>query len=350
MNYSPLPPAPLPGEGGDGCSPAKAGSGSTIAPPWGGPAAGRRPASADNAPAAAGHADLAQPDSLDAARRHFSADASRAAISRYALGRDYHKLIRARLQKLADRIVADVGEFSYRVFTDSAPVMEGELAKNAGLGWRGKHTLLLSRTAGSWFFLGEIFVDLPLPEDAPTTDHCGSCRACLDACPTDAFLAPHRLDARRCISYLSIELKGAIPEDLRHRLGNHIYGCDDCQTVCPWNREAPATREADFLPRHNLDAATLTELFAWDEATFNEKLAGSPIRRIGHERWLRNIAVALGNAPTSPKIIAALVARRDHPSALVCEHVAWALARHGHHSPVAIGRDGSAHHSLHEPT
>jgi epoxyqueuosine reductase len=274
-------------------------------------------------------------------------DPAHAAISRYALGRDYHKLLRARLQKLADRIVAEVGDFGYRVFTDSAPVMEVELAKNAGLGWRGKHTLLLSRQAGSWFFLGEIFVDLPLPPDAPTTDHCGSCRACLDACPTAAFAAPYRLDARRCISYLTIELKGAIPEMLRPLLGNRIYGCDDCQSVCPWNREAPLTREADFMPRHGLDSATLLELFEWDEATFNEKLAGSPIRRIGHERWLRNIAVTLGNALPSAAITAALEARRDHPSALVREHVAWALARH---SPVAMGRAGSAHHSLHEPT
>jgi epoxyqueuosine reductase len=257
----------------------------------------------------------------------FSADPDRATISRYALGRDYHKLLRARLQKLAERIGAEVGDFGHRVFTDSAPVMEVELAKNAGLGWRGKHTLLLSREAGSWFFLGEIYVDLPLPPDTPTTDHCGTCRACLDACPTEAFVAPYQLDARRCISYLTIELKGVIPESLRPLLGNRIYGCDDCQTVCPWNREAPTTREADFAPRHGLDTATLLELFAWDEATFNENMAGSAIRRIGHERWLRNIATALGNAPASPQVIAALMARRDHPSALVREHVAWALGR-----------------------
>jgi epoxyqueuosine reductase len=289
-----------------------------------------------------------RPASVDAA-----ADPAHAAISRYALGRDYHKLLRARLQKLAARIAGDVGEFGYRVFTDSAPVLEVELAKNAGLGWRGKHTLLLSREAGSWFFLGEIFVALPLPLDVPTTDHCGTCRACLDACPTDAFIAPYRLDARRCISYLTIELKGAIPEPLRPLLGNRIYGCDDCQSVCPWNREAPATREADYLPRHGLDSATLIELFAWDESEFEEKLAGSAIRRIGFERWLRNIAVALGNAlravgnaPPSAGIAAALEARREHPSALVREHVAWALARH---SPVAMGREGSAHHSLHDP-
>ncbi len=261
-----------------------------------------------------------------------SGDANRAEISRYALGRDYHKLLRARLQKLADRIVGEIGDFGYRVFTDSAPVMEVELAKNAGLGWRGKHTLLLSREAGSWFFIGEIFVSLPLSPDTPTTDHCGTCRACLDACPTAAFTAPYQLDARRCISYLTIELKGAIPEDLRPLLGKHIYGCDDCQSVCPWNREAPLTREADFAPRNGLDTATLLDLFAWDEATFDNKLAGSAIRRIGFERWLRNIAVALGNAPPAPPIIAALEARQDHASVLVREHVAWALSRH---SPVA---------------
>ena len=277
----------------------------------------------------------------------FSADTTHAAISRYALGRDYHKLLRTRLQKLADRIVAEVGEFGYRVFTDSAPVMEVALARNAGLGWRGKHTLLLSREAGSWFFLGEIFVSLPLPPDTPTTDHCGSCRACLDACPTAAFAAPYRLDARRCISYLTIELKDSIPEALRPLLGNRIYGCDDCQTACPWNHESPLTREVDFMPRHGLDTATLLDLFAWDEATFNEKLAGSPIRRIGYERWLRNIAVALGNAPATAEIVTALTARRDDTSALVREHVAWALQRH---SPVAKGREGSAHHSLHDPT
>ncbi|MDP2792904.1 MAG: tRNA epoxyqueuosine(34) reductase QueG [Sulfurisoma sp.] len=257
----------------------------------------------------------------------FSGDATQGTVSRYALGRDYHKLLRARLQKLADRIVDEIGEFGYRVFTDSAPVMEVALARNAGLGWRGKHTLLLSREAGSWFFLGEIFVALPLPPDAPTTDHCGTCRACLDACPTAAFTAPYRLDARRCISYLTIELKGAIPTALRSLLGNHIHGCDDCQSVCPWNREAPLTREVDFLPRHGLDVATLLELFAWDAATFNEKLAGSPIRRIGHERWLRNIAVALGNVPATTEIIAALESRNDHASALVREHVAWALVQ-----------------------
>lgn len=258
----------------------------------------------------------------------FSADAAHAVISRYALGRDYHKLLRNRLQKLADRIAAEIGDFGYRVFADSAPVMEVELAQNAGLGWRGKHTLLLTREAGSWFFLGEIYVDLPLSPDDPITAHCGDCTACLAACPTRAFTAPYRLDARRCISYLTIELKGSIPIDLRPLIGNRIYGCDICQDVCPWNRFAPTTREADFAPRHGLDRATLVELFAWSGADFNDKLAGSPIRRIGHERWLRNIAVALGNAPTSAEIIAALRKRQDHPSALVREHVAWALAKH----------------------
>lgn len=257
----------------------------------------------------------------------FCEQSAHAAISRYALGRDYHKLLRNRLQKLADRIVGEVGDFGYRVFTDSAPVMEVALAKNAGLGWRGKHTLLLSREAGSWFFLGEICVALPLPADPPIAEHCGTCRACLDACPTGAFRAPYQLDARRCISYLTIELKGAIPEELRPLIGNHIYGCDDCQSVCPWNRDASEGREADFLPRHGLDRATLIELFAWSETDFNDRLAGSPIRRIGHERWLRNIAVALGNAVPTSEVRAALLARQDHPSALVREHIGWALAR-----------------------
>ena len=256
-------------------------------------------------------------------------DGQRAYISRYALGRDYHKLLRGRLQKLAERMAGEIGPGGYRVFVDSAPVMEVELAVQAGLGWRGKHTLLLDRDAGSWFFLGEIFTDLPLPPDAPVTDHCGTCRACLDACPTGAIVAPDRLDARRCISYLTIELKGGIPEDLRPLLGNRIYGCDDCQSCCPWNRDAPLTKEKDFAPRHGLDQATLAELFAWTAAEFDERLAGSPIRRIGHERWLRNIAVGLGNAPTTTVVIAALNERRDDPSELVREHVRWALRCHG---------------------
>jgi epoxyqueuosine reductase len=267
--------------------------------------------------------------SASADSRAVLADGERAFVSRYALGRDYHKLLRSRLQQLADRITAEIGSFAYRAFTDSAPVLEVELARNGGLGWRGKHTLLLDRHAGSWFFLGELFTDLPLPPDPPVTDHCGTCRACLDACPTQAIVAPWRLDARLCVSYLTIEHKGSIPEALRPSLGNRIYGCDDCQLACPWNRDAPLTRESDFAPRHGLDQTRLVELFAWEESDFNERLAGSPIRRIGHERWLRNIAVALGNAPGSEEVISALRSRADHPSALVREQVAWALRRHG---------------------
>ncbi len=256
-------------------------------------------------------------------------DSERAFVSRYALGRDYHKLLRQRLQKLTERIEQATGPYAARVFTDSAPVMEVELAQNSGLGWRGKHTLLLDRDAGSYFFLGEIFTDLPLPPDAPVTDHCGSCTACLDACPMAAITEPYRLDARLCISYLTIETRGAIPEALRPLLGNRIYGCDDCQLACPWNRFAPLTREADFAPRHGLDQARLVELFAWTEAEFDERLAGSPIRRIGHERWLRNIAVALGNSARTESVLQALRKRADDPSPLVRGHVAWALARHG---------------------
>jgi len=256
------------------------------------------------------------------------ADGTRAAISRYALGRDYHKLLRARLQTLAERIAAEIGPFGHRVFTDSAPVQEVALASMSGLGWRGKHTLLIHREAGSYFFLGELYTDLPLPADSPQADHCGSCRACLDICPTQAIVAPYTVDARRCISYLTIELKGAIPEELRPLIGNRIYGCDDCQLACPWNRFARRTVETDFSVRHGLDSASLVELFAWTEAEFKSRLAGSAIYRIGHERWLRNIAVALGNAPGSPEVIAALTSRRDHPSELVREHVAWALGRH----------------------
>ncbi|NJD36458.1 MAG: tRNA epoxyqueuosine(34) reductase QueG [Betaproteobacteria bacterium] len=257
----------------------------------------------------------------------------RAFISRYAVGRDYHKLLRSRLQKLAERITREVGCFAYRVFTDSAPVMEVGLARNSGLGWRGKHTLLLDRKAGSWFFLGEIHTDLKLTTDTPVTDHCGTCTACLAACPTQAIVAPYRLDARLCISYLTIEHKSSIPEALRPLLGNRIYGCDDCQLACPWNRFAPLTRESDFAPRHGLDQATLVELFAWDETEFDQRLAGSPIRRIGHERWLRNIALALGNAPTSDEVLGALRSRAQHPSKLVREHVAWALERHAAATP-----------------
>ena len=246
-----------------------------------------------------------------------------AAISRYAQGRDYHKLIRNRLQKLADAISEIVGPFGYRVFSDSAPVMEVEFASQAGLGWRGKHTLLLSKQ-GSWRFLGEIYTDLPLPPDAPIAEHCGSCTACLDACPTQAIIAPYKVDARRCISYLTIELSGAIPEEFRPLIGNRIYGCDDCQLCCPWNRFAQLG-DPEFAPRHGLDSAGLSELFAWTEEEFNDRLAGNPIRRIGHERWLRNIAVALGNAPDSAATRDALASRADHPSALVREHVGWAM-------------------------
>lgn len=256
-------------------------------------------------------------------------DGERAFVSRYALGRDYHKVLRGRLQRLADRVAVEIGAFGYRVFTDSAPVMEVELARKAGLGWRGKHTLLLSRDAGSFFFLGEIYTDLPLPPDAPVSEHCGACAKCIDVCPTGAIVAPYQLDARRCISYLTIELKGAIPVGLRPLIGNRVYGCDDCQLVCPWNRYARVSGEPDFRVRNGLDCAELAELFVWTEREFQARLAGSAIHRIGYERWLRNLAVGLGNAPTTERVIAALRARADHPSALVREHVAWALGRHG---------------------
>ena len=249
-------------------------------------------------------------------------------ISRYALGRDYHKMIRRRLQRLADHIESEIGAFGYRAFADSAPVMEKPLARNAGLGWIGKHTNLLNRTAGSWFFLGELYTDLPLDLDAPAADHCGSCRACIDACPTGAIVAPYRLDARLCISYLTIELHGPIPVSLRPLVGNRIFGCDDCQLVCPWNRFAGTSAEADFNPRHGLDAASLVELFSWSREDYEARTEGMALRRLGYERWLRNIAVALGNAPSSPAVEAALASRRHHPSPLVREHVAWAMSRH----------------------
>lgn len=255
------------------------------------------------------------------------ADRSLAYVSRYALGRDYHKVLRARLQKLADRICAAMPS-AHRVFVDSAPVLEVELGTRGGLGWRGKHTLLLNRSAGSCFFLGEIFTDLPLPADSAVSEHCGQCSACLSACPTGAIVAPYRLDARRCISYLTIELQGAIPEQLRPLIGNRIYGCDDCQLACPWNRFAQRSVEPDFEVRNGLDCASLLELFAWTEAEFRSRTAGSPIHRIGHERWIRNIAVALGNADSSPELVAALRARLDDPSPLISEHVRWALAQH----------------------
>ncbi|MGY6554705.1 MAG: tRNA epoxyqueuosine(34) reductase QueG [Wenzhouxiangella sp.] len=252
----------------------------------------------------------------------------KACISRYAVGRDYHKVLRSRLKKLAQRIEQAIGPIGYRVFTDSAPVLEKPLAEKAGLGWIGKHTNLLNRHAGSWFFLGEIYTDLALPPDIPVRDHCGSCRRCIDICPTQAIIAPYQLDARRCISYLTIELKGSIPIEFREAIGNRIYGCDDCQMVCPWNRYAQFSEVDDFKPRKDLDAGDLVELFGWDEATFLDRTEGTAIRRIGHERWLRNIAVALGNAPTTPAVVAALQARADHSSALVRAHVAWALGRH----------------------
>jgi epoxyqueuosine reductase len=248
-------------------------------------------------------------------------------VSRYALGRDYHKLMRSRLQKLADRITREIGDFGYRAFVDSAPVLEKALARDAGLGWIGKHTCLINRRAGSWFFLGELYTDLPLPTDTPETDHCGTCVRCIEVCPTRAIVGPQQLDARRCISYLTIELRGSIPVELRPLIGNRIYGCDDCQLVCPWNKFASRSVEPDFAVRHGLDAPALIDLFAWSEAEFLARTEGSAIRRIGHEQWLRNIAVALGNAPRNPAIIESLKSRTDHPSALVREHVAWALMR-----------------------
>ncbi|MCW8807220.1 MAG: tRNA epoxyqueuosine(34) reductase QueG [Rhodanobacter sp.] len=257
-------------------------------------------------------------------------DAEAGYVSRYALGRDYHKLMRGRLQKLAERIRAVVGDFGHRAYVDSAPVLEKALARNAGLGWIGKHTVLINRRAGSYFFLGELYTDLPLPVDLPASAHCGSCSRCIDICPTRAILGPYRLDARRCISYLTIELKGSIPEDLRAPIGNRIFGCDDCQLVCPWNKFAQETAEPDFAPRHRLDGAKLVELFGWSEEEFLKRTEGMAIRRTGYEGWLRNIAVALGNAPRSAAACEALEARVLHPSPVVREHVAWALARqHG---------------------
>ncbi|OGA73021.1 MAG: tRNA epoxyqueuosine(34) reductase QueG [Betaproteobacteria bacterium RIFCSPLOWO2_12_FULL_65_14] len=256
------------------------------------------------------------------------ASGNQADIARYARGRDYHKVLRGRLQELCERIERETGPFGHRVFCDSAPVLEVELAAKAGLGWRGKHTLLLSREAGSWFFLGEIYCDLPLPADAPEENRCGTCERCIDICPTGAIVAPYQLDARRCISYLTIEHQSAIPERLRPLIGNRVYGCDDCQLACPWNSFAQISNEADFQVRNGLDEATLVELFAWSEEEFELRLRGSAIRRIGYERWLRNLAVGLGNAPTSPEVVAALLSRRHHSSSLVREHVEWALSRH----------------------
>ena len=259
-------------------------------------------------------------------------DPTSAYISRYALGRDYHKLMRNRLQKLADKIQATIDSQppnAMRAFVDSAPVLEKALAEKAGLGWIGKHSNVINRKAGSWFFLGELFTNLPLPVDSPATAHCGDCRACLDICPSQAIIAPYQVDARRCVSYLTIELHGSIPEHLRPLIGNRIYGCDDCQLICPWNRFAKLSNEADFSPRHRLNTRQLLDVFAWTEVEFLEKTEGSAIRRIGYQRWLRNIAVALGNAPSSTVIIDALKPMLNHDSDLVKEHVRWALAQHG---------------------
>lgn len=262
---------------------------------------------------------------------------SKAYVSRYALGRDYHKVLRGRLRQLSRQIETAIGEFGYRVFVDSAPVLEKPIAEKAGLGWIGKHTNVINKQAGSWFFLGELYTDLPLPVDTPASDHCGSCRACIDVCPTGAIVAPYTLDARRCISYLTIESHDPIPHEFREALGNRIYGCDDCQLFCPWNKFATMSAEGDFSPRHKLDDADLVELFAWNEATWLERTEGSAIRRIGYERWLRNVAVALGNAATTPTVVEALRARRDSESSMVNEHVDWALARHeaGKHNNAA---------------
>ena len=255
-------------------------------------------------------------------------DPQRAYVSRYALGRDYHKVLRGRLKALAQQLLERIGPFGYRVCVDSAPVLEKALARNAGLGWIGKHTNLLSREAGSWFFLGEILTDLPLPADAAPSAHCGTCSACIDICPTQAILGPLTLDARRCVSYLTIEHQGAIPLQLRRAMGNRIYGCDDCQLVCPWNKFARAASHPDFKVRHGLDQARLTELFAWTAAQFEERMRGSAIYRIGYERWSRNIAVALGNAPPSAQARASLLQRRTEASQLLREHIDWALQQH----------------------
>ncbi len=267
------------------------------------------------------------PESQEAAKLRLD-HATSAYVSRYALGRDYHKVLRGRLQALARKITDRVGDFGYRVFVDSAPVLEKAIAEKAGLGWIGKHTNVINKHAGSWFFLGELYTDLPLPTDEAATAHCGSCTACIDVCPTKAIVAPYSLDARRCISYLTIELKGAIPLKYRKAIGNRIYGCDDCQLFCPWNKFAEPTAEGDFAPRHGLDTAAMTDLFAWTRDEWLERTEGSAIRRIGYERWLRNLAVALGNAKTTPTIISALKQRRYGESSLVAEHIAWALEQH----------------------
>lgn len=254
------------------------------------------------------------------------ADPTTGYVARYALGRDYHKVMRRRLKRLADAIEARIGPFGYRVFVDSAPVLEKALAREAGLGWIGKHTNVLDRD-GSWFLLGELYTDLPLPADAPVTEHCGTCRACIDVCPTNAIVAPYELDARRCISYLTIEQRGSIPEELRPAIGNRIFGCDDCQLFCPWNKFAQPTAVGDFAARHGLDGAGLVELFEWSEEEWQRRTEGSALRRAGYEGWLRNVAVALGNAPADERAIAALETRASHASAVVREHVQWALAQ-----------------------
>lgn len=254
-------------------------------------------------------------------------DPTKAFVARYALGRDYHKLMRNRLQRLAARIAEAAGPFGYRAFVDSAPVLEKALGRNAGLGWIGKHTLLLNRDAGSYFFLGELFTDLPLPRDELQSDHCGSCRACMTICPTNAIVGPYQLDARRCIAYLTIESHQPIPIALRPLMGNRIFGCDDCQAICPWNKYARPTPETDFLPRNDLDTADLVGLFEWTEAQFLKRTEGSAIRRLGHERWLRNLAVALGNGTRRETALRALEKRLDHDSPMVREHVRWALGR-----------------------
>ena len=253
---------------------------------------------------------------------------TRAYVSRYALGRDYHKRMRRRLARLAEQLADAIGPFGYRAFCDSAPVLEKPLAEKAGLGWIGKHTNLIDRRRGSYFFLAELYTDLPLEPDTPATDHCGSCVRCIDVCPTDAIVAPYVLDARRCISYLTIENKGAIPLTFRKAIGNRVFGCDDCQVFCPWNKFAKPTDEADFQPRHGLADAELVELFRWSEADYELRTRGSALRRVGYEGWLRNLAVALGNAQTTTEIIAALSARANDASELVREHVHWALAQH----------------------
>jgi epoxyqueuosine reductase len=270
-------------------------------------------------------------------------DSTRGYIARYALGRDYHKVLRKRLAGLAKAIERRAGAFGYRAFVDSGPVLEKALARNAGLGWIGKHTNVIDRDAGSWFLLGEIYTSLPLPLDEPATEHCGTCRACLDVCPTRAIVAPYQLDARRCISYLTIENRGAIPRELRAAVGNRIFGCDDCQLFCPWNKFAQAAAVADFDPRHGLDGERLTSLFAWTEHEWLERTSGSALRRAGYEGWLRNVAVALGNAPSEPAVIRALEARADDPSRLVQEHVRWALDRHSERARATSSTVRDAH-------